>query len=113
VTDELRDLQRDYLEDVRATALRMRQQSRDLGSNELFKTSFPELLFVAHQLKGSGGSLGFPRITEVARRISDELNLFFNRAEVTRPTPDELSETLIVLSHELEREVTAAQQRLQ
>ncbi len=112
MTDALRELQREYLEDVRETAVRLRRQSLELSSDEQFKRSFPELLFVAHQLKGSGGSLGFPRISEVALRMRDELNLFFDQSEIERPTPDELSETLIVLSHELEREVTAAQQRL-
>ena len=107
MTEELRALQQDYLQNVHETAVRVRRQSQDL------KTSFPELLFVAHQLKGSGGSLGFPRITELARRMSDELSLFFDPAETQRPTPEELSEMLIVLSHELEREVTAAQHRLQ
>ncbi|MDQ6802000.1 MAG: Hpt domain-containing protein [Acidobacteriota bacterium] len=113
MTEELRNLQRDYLENVQETAVRLRQQSRDLGSHDRFKNSFPELLFVAHQLKGSGGSLGFPRITELARRMGDELNLFLDQTEVQRPTPEELSEMLIVLSHELERAVSAAQQSLQ
>ena len=113
MTEELRSLQRDYLENVHETALRLRQQSLDLGSHDRFKDSFPELLFVAHQLKGSGGSLGFPRITELARRMSDELNLFLDHTRVHRPSPEELSEMLIVLSHELERAVSAAQQSLQ
>jgi len=111
MTDDLRTLQRDYLENVHETALRVRQQSLGLGSQ--FKDAFPELLFAAHQLKGSGGSLGFPGITELARRMSDELNLFLDQTEVQRPTPEELSEMLIVLSHELERAVSAAQQSLQ
>jgi HPt (histidine-containing phosphotransfer) domain-containing protein len=111
MTEELRTLQRDYLENVHETAIRVRRHSLGLGSQ--FKESFPELLFVAHQLKGSGGSLGFPRITELARRMTDELNLFLDQTEVQRPTPDELSEMLIVLSHELERAVSAAQQSLQ
>jgi chemotaxis protein histidine kinase CheA len=113
MTDDLQTLQRDYLENVHETALRLRQQSLDLGSHDRFKNSFPELLFVAHQLKGSGGSLGFPRITELARRMSDELNLFLDDTKVHRPSPEELSEMLIVLSHELERAVSAAQQSLQ
>jgi HPt (histidine-containing phosphotransfer) domain-containing protein len=113
MTDELRTLQRDYLDSVQETALRLRQQSFDLGSHDRFKDSFPNLLFVAHQLKGSGGSLGFPRITELARRLSDELNLFLDHTEAQRPSPEELSEMLIVLSHELERAVSAAQQGLQ
>jgi len=111
MTEDLRTLQRDYLENVHETAIRVRQHSLGLGSQ--FKNSFPELLFVAHQLKGSGGSLGFPRITELARRMTDELNLFLDQTEVQRPTPEELSEMLIVLSHELERAVTAAQRSLQ
>jgi HPt (histidine-containing phosphotransfer) domain-containing protein len=113
MSEELRDLQRDYLANVHETAVRLRRQSRDLGTQERFKIFFPELLFIAHQLKGSGGSLGFPRISELARRMSEELSLFFDQTEVTRPTPAELSEMLIVLSHELEREVTAAQRSLQ
>ena len=108
--EDLRTLQQDYLENVHETALRVRQHSLGLGSQ--FKDSFPELLFVAHQLKGSGGSLGFPRITELARRMSDELSLFLDHTEAQRPTPEELSEMLIVLSHELEREVSAAKQSL-
>ncbi|HYS56335.1 MAG TPA: Hpt domain-containing protein [Thermoanaerobaculia bacterium] len=104
--DDLRALRQDYLQNVHETAARVRRQSQNL------KTSFPELLFVAHQLKGSGGSLGFPRITELARRMSHELNLFFDPAETQRPTPEELSEKLIVLSHELDRDVTAAQRSL-
>jgi chemotaxis protein histidine kinase CheA len=111
MTDDLQTLQRDYLESVHETAIRVRQHSLGLGSQ--FKDSFPELLFVAHQLKGSGGSLGFPRITELARRMSDELNLFLDDTRVHRPSPEELSEMLIVLSHELERAVSAAQQSLQ
>jgi chemotaxis protein histidine kinase CheA len=111
MTEELLSLQRDYLESVHETAIRVRQHSLGLGSQ--FKDSFPELLFVAHQLKGSGGSLGFPRITELARRMSDELNLFLDDTKVHRPSPEELSEMLIVLSHELERAVSAAQQSLQ
>ncbi len=113
MTDELRTLQRDYLDSVQEMALRLRQQSLDLGSHDRFKDSFPNLLFVAHQLKGSGGSLGFPRITELARRMSDELSLFLDHTEQQRATPEELSEMLIVLSHELERAVNAAQQSLQ
>src|SRR6266567_9256069 len=76
MTDELSDLRRDYLADVQATVIRIRKESGDL--QDRFKQSFPELLFLAHQLKGSGGSLGFPRITELADRMKRELNLFLD-----------------------------------
>ncbi len=113
MTDELRQLQRDYLADVRLTVDRMRQHGRGLGQAAGFKNSFPELLFLAHQLKGSGGSFGFARISEVARRMGEELNLFLDQQQVSRPTPGQLSETLLALSGELEREVSNAQQTLQ
>ncbi len=108
MTDELRDLQRDYLADVRQTVNRMRDYGRDLSDQHRFKTSFPELLFLAHQLKGSGGSLGFPAVTNIARRISDELNLFLDEQQVRRPSLEELSKTVLALSTELERAVDSA-----
>jgi HPt (histidine-containing phosphotransfer) domain-containing protein len=112
VTGELLELRRDYLQSVHDTALRLRRRSLDLGSDQ-FKVEFPELLFAAHQLKGSGASLGFPRITELAERMRDELNHFIDPAEAARPSREQLSEMMIVLSHELEREATAAQKTLQ
>ncbi len=112
MSDDLRELQHDYLDDVRHTIDRLRKHGRDLGARG-FKSSFPTLLFLTHQLKGSGGSLGFPRITEVARKMSDELSLFLDQEQATRPTPGELSEMLLALSGELEREVAAAQEALQ
>lgn len=113
MTNELLDLRRDYLTDVRQTAARMREQSRGLGEHDRFKDSFPELLFLAHQLRGSGGSLGFPKISEVARTMTEQLNHFLDPSEIDRPTPDQLSKTLISLSQELEREAAAAQRSLQ
>lgn len=113
MSDELRELQREYLADVLLTIDILREHGRDLGAVSGFKSSFPALLFLTHQLKGSGGSLGFPRITEVARRISEQLNLFLDDEHVTRPTPAELSEMLLTLSGELEREVSSAQEGLQ
>jgi HPt (histidine-containing phosphotransfer) domain-containing protein len=112
MTDELRELQRDYLAEVRLTVDRMREHGRDLGETSGFKSSFPELLFLAHQLKGSGGSLGFARITQLAQRMGEELNFFLDEQRATRPTPEQLSETLLALSSELESEVNNAQQTL-
>jgi len=112
MTDDLRDLQRDYLTDLQQVIDRIREHGRGLGEQHRFAASFPELLFLAHQLKGSGGSLGFPAITSVARRISDQLNLFLDEQQAARPTPEELSRTLLALSSELEREVSTAQQGL-
>src|ERR1700704_3356485 len=103
--DELRELQRDYLRDLGETIMVIRQHGEGLAARGSFKTSFPALLFLAHQLKGSGGSLGFPRITELPRRMSHELNLFLDDEHSPRPTPQQLSESLLMISGELEREV--------
>ncbi|HYU78434.1 MAG TPA: Hpt domain-containing protein [Vicinamibacterales bacterium] len=105
VTDELRELQRDYLADVRQAIERVREHARGLSDQEQFKAAFPELLFLAHQLKGSGGSLGFPAITEVAQKLRNELTSFL---DPVRPTPEELSQHVVALSRELERAVDSA-----
>ena len=105
---ELVDLQRDYLADVTATIETMRAHGRALAEHGTFKSAFPALLFLAHQLKGSGGSLGFPRISDVARTMSRELNLFLDDERVDRPTPEALSRTIVALTDELAREVHSA-----
>ncbi len=100
----LADLQRDYLADVATTIETMRTQARALAERGTFKSAFPALLFHAHQLKGSGGSMGFPRISDVAGAMSAELNQFL----IDRPTPEELSRKLVTLTDELAREVHSA-----
>ena len=101
--EELRQLQLDYLADVREKIAIIRQHGRGLEGT--FKQSFPALLFLAHQLKGSGGSLGFPRITELADRMKRELNLFLDDEVAHRPRPQDLSATLLRIADELEEEV--------
>lgn len=109
---ELRDLQREYLDDVRRTLVDIRVHGRDLAAPSTFKDAFPALLFLAHQLKGSGGSLGFPRISEVAGEMTRTLDLFLDEKQVDRPTPADLARTLLTLSSELEREVVSAAAQL-
>jgi len=108
MTDDLRDLQRDYLLDLRRVIDRLREHGRGLGDHAQFKDAFPEVLFIAHQLKGSGGSLGFPAISDVALRIRQELTSFLDQQSATRPTPEELSQHVLALSGELERAVDSA-----
>ena len=107
MTDEFRELQREYLIDVRQKVSAIREHGRALGVD--FKESFPRLLFLAHQLKGSGGSFGFPRITELAQRMSRELSQFLDDEVASRPTPDDLASKLDSISSELESEVANAQ----
>ena len=109
--DDLHDLQLDYLSDLRPTMDQIREHSEQLAKQSSFGTAFPSLLFLAHQLKGSGGSLGFPRISELAGRMREELNLFLDQEQV-QPTLPELSQRLLALSSELDREVREAKHAL-
>ena len=105
---ELPDLQREYLADVETTIATMREHGRALAEHGTFKEAFPKLLFLSHQLKGSGGSLGFPGISSVAEEMRRELSLFLDDEHVDRPTPSELSRKIVALTDELAREVHSA-----
>jgi HPt (histidine-containing phosphotransfer) domain-containing protein len=102
---ELNEIQNEYLASVDVEAIRQHAHGLAQGS---FKESFPKLLFEAHNLKGSGGSLGFPRISEIAEQMRHELNRFLDDERVDRPTPEELSRKLVALTDELAREVHSA-----
>lgn len=108
---EMRELQRDYLVDVREKLSLIRQHGESLSSANRFKSSFPVLLYLAHQLKGSGGSLGFPRITDVARTITTRLNEFLDES-ARRPTPAELSHTVLLLANDLEGAVSESEKTI-
>ena len=105
VNNHLRELQRDYLADLRGVIGSLRTHGSELADPAKFKDAFPQLLFLAHQLKGSGGSLGFPAITDVARRLRDALNSFLDPAP---PSAAVLSGHVLALSDELERAVDSA-----
>lgn len=107
--EELRELQIDYLADVRDKVHLIQQHARNLGAPKRFKTSFPLLLFLSHQLKGSGASLGFPRISELARDMSEQLNLFLDDEAGARPSPQQLSAGVIAISVELENALKSAE----
>lgn len=108
---ELRELQRDYLRDVREKLGLLRHHGAALEDRRRFKTSFPVLLFIAHQLKGSGGSLGFPEITDVARQMSDQLNGFLDDLR-PRPSPTELSQNILAMAGVLDDTVTQSESAL-
>jgi HPt (histidine-containing phosphotransfer) domain-containing protein len=110
--EDLRDLQLDYLSDLRPTLDQIREHCQRLATQAGFKTAFPALLFLAHQLKGSGGSLGFPRISELAAKMRGELNLFLDQEQIAPPTLPHLSERLLALCAELDGEVRKAEHAL-
>lgn len=67
-------LRADYLRDCREKVDLVRQQAQSLSTRSGFKTAFPILLYVTHQLKGSGGSYGFAQISDAAKLLHSRLS---------------------------------------
>ena len=107
--NELGALQLDYLLDVKEKIELIRSHCPQLRQNDGFKSAFPLLLFVSHQLKGSGGTLGFPEISLLARRLHDELNRFIDPGQ-TPPSAPELAEGVSVIASELDSSVMRAEE---
>jgi chemotaxis protein histidine kinase CheA len=109
--DEIRNLQLDYLLSARETVQMMKEHAESLGSRRQFKTAFPVLLYLTHQLKGSGGTLGFGRISELAAQMAGELNRFLDDA-APRPDPGELSSSIVGITTELGNVIDSAEREL-
>jgi HPt (histidine-containing phosphotransfer) domain-containing protein len=107
---ELHQIQRDYLKDLDEQVGLVKMHARALGSRAKFKTSYPVLLYIAHQLKGSGGTIGFPEISAAGRRLSETLDTFLSDTE-KRPSPGELSKRVSAIAEELEKVVGDAKKR--
>ncbi|HVT02945.1 MAG TPA: Hpt domain-containing protein [Thermoanaerobaculia bacterium] len=110
--EDLHALQVDYLNDAREKLRLLREHAESLGIRKRFKTSFPILLYLSHQLKGSGGSLGFPAISEVAAKLSTALNEYLEEEAEPRPDPQHLSLTLMRLASDLEHILGEAEKSL-
>ncbi len=108
--DELHELQAEYLDDLAAKLKMMREHAEALAVRGRFRTSFPVLLFLTHQIKGSGGSLGFPQVSEIAKRMSADLNSFLEADDP--PKPADLAESVTVLAAELDRALLVAREQI-
>lgn len=112
--EELRELQISYLDSTAESIGVLRGHVESLPNSGQFKTSFPVLLYLAHQLKGSGGTLGFPAISDIADELASDLESFLDDTEA-RPDPQELAvraqdavDRLEVLVDELRNDMSAA-----
>ncbi|HVT45875.1 MAG TPA: Hpt domain-containing protein [Thermoanaerobaculia bacterium] len=111
-SDEMRELRLDYLRDVREKVELIRDHGKQLVSGKQFKIAFPALLFLSHQLKGSGGSLGYPRISELASAMNGKLNAFLEEDRHPRLSPQELSVSIIAIGEQLDTEISQAENAL-
>ena len=102
--EKLRD---DYLSDCREKVDVVRQQAKLLATRNGFKTAFPILLYVTHQLKGSGGSFGFQEISDAARTLHTRLSEQLDEGEVHTELPD-LAREVAALADALESSIEHA-----
>ena len=105
--DELEMIRKDYLDDMKRMAANVRTHAGALTEKKRFKTSFPVLLYSAHQIKGSGGMLGFPELTEIGSRMAEVLGSFLEESEA-RPSAASLASSLTALSAELDAALARA-----
>ncbi len=110
-TEELNLIQRDYLADLEEQVGLVRLHAQALGSRAKFKTAYPVLLYIGHQLKGSGGTIGFPEVSAVGTKLSDALDTFLSDTE-ERPSPGELSRRVKAIAEELAGVVGEAKKRV-
>lgn len=108
---ELRELRRGYIDTTRDTLITLRQHTKALPQNGQFKSSFPVLLYFAHQLKGSGGTLGFDGISAAAIELTEELESFLDDT-IERPAPEELATRVSSVLDRLEAAVAEAEREL-
>jgi HPt (histidine-containing phosphotransfer) domain-containing protein len=109
--DELKLLQLEYLLDIQEKIEQVRQHARALERKNSFRTSFPVLLYLAHQMKGSGGSLGFDEISRIAAMMSSSLNRYLDDS-TPRPKGAELASDVLRLAGELGSAAESAEQSL-
>lgn len=109
-SEELSSIRRDYLADLDEQVGLVRLHAQALASRTRFKTSYPVLLYIAHQLKGSGGTIGFPEISAVGTTLAGVLDTFLSDTE-ERPSPGELSKRVSAIAEELATALDEAKRR--
>ena len=81
--DDLRELREDYLATLNETIETLEMHAKGLSESTRVKTSFPVLLYLTHQIKGTAGTLGFPGISEIARDLATNLEDFLSKEKPT------------------------------
>jgi HPt (histidine-containing phosphotransfer) domain-containing protein len=100
VDQELEELKREFLTEARQKVAEM--QSRLDGKGD--RAVFERLTYLAHQLKGSGGSYGFQRISTDAADLEKAIE---NRAQgESRKLDEQIRQCVDNLRAEIERRST-------
>lgn len=109
--DELRQLRLDFLGELDEKITLIRRHGESLTSRNRFKTAYPVLLYLAHQIRGSGGTIGFPRISELGATLASRLDAFLDDS-APRPEPKELAVGVLEIAGQLSSEVKSAGEQL-
>jgi HPt (histidine-containing phosphotransfer) domain-containing protein len=97
VDHELNELKREFLGEARAKVSEM--QSAVAGADD--SETRNRLAYLAHQLKGSGGSYGYQRISDEAAELEKGVESFI--AGEGAKTPADLERLVARLHEEIER----------
>lgn len=95
VDHELNELRREFLVEARGKVNEMRSALEAGRSPE----SLERLVYLAHQLKGSGGSYGYPAISDNAAEVEKALE----ESDSGAPLPEQIQQHMLRLSSEIEK----------
>ncbi|MGQ9477432.1 MAG: diguanylate cyclase [Candidatus Bipolaricaulia bacterium] len=103
--DELEGLRRLYLEEVRGALKSLKGLLSELEADPQASGPLTALRERAHRLKGSGGSYGYPRLSELAQEMEEALQI----QSQSRPLAALELERLQAILGEMERELQRAE----
>lgn len=106
IDEELRQLRSDYRQTLGETILTIEKHARGLSNAARVKTSFPVLLYLTHQIKGTAGTLGFPEVSEIARDLARNLEDFLS-PQTPAVSRESISETAIAAVAKLKAAISA------
>ncbi len=98
VDHELNELKREFLDEARAKVSEM-QAALETASAE----SFDRLAYLAHQLKGSGGSYGYQRISNDAAALEKAIETLVERANGDGALEGTIQQHVVNLRAEIDR----------
>jgi chemotaxis protein histidine kinase CheA len=104
---EITELRLEYLAELRERLEAMRGHAESLPLSSRFRASFPVLLYLSHQMKGTAGSMGFTEVSEIARDLSKALQDFLD--DTNGDSREEISRRVVDLLAELEKKLDEAE----
>lgn len=96
---ELNELKREFLDEAREKVVEMESALASVGERE----SLDRLAYLAHQLKGSGGSYGYQRISTDAAELEKVVESLTEGTSSEANAPEKIQEYVANLRVEIDR----------